>query len=91
MLLLYRNHQKLSQVDKINEFTGKLYTKGASSEEIADAVLLILNRSDSGETFDKGFVMGLEYDVVYSTVIGYISWVKEIEKNPNYYSLPAQQ
>ena len=82
---------KLSQVDKINEFTGKLYTKGASSEEIADAVLLILNRSDSGESFDKDFVMELEYDVVYSILIGYIAWVKEIEKNPNYYSLPAQQ
>lgn len=82
---------KLSQVDKINEFALKLYTEGVSSEEMADAALLIFNRNDSGEEFDKGFIMELEYDVVYSTVIGYISWVKEIDKNPNYYSLPAQE
>ena len=82
---------KLNQINKINEFTGKLYTKGVSSEELADAASLILNRNDSGEKFDKDFAMELEYDVVYSTVIGYISWVKEIDKNPNFYSLPAQK
>lgn len=82
---------KLNQVNKINEFTGKLYTKGVSSEEMADAALLILNRNDNSEKFDKDFIMELEYDIIYSTVVGYIVWVKEIDKNPNFYSLPAQQ
>ena len=82
---------KLSQINKINEFTGKLYTKGVSSEEMADAALLIFSRNDSGEKYDKEFIMELEYDVVYSTVIGYISWAKEIDKNPNFYSHPSQE
>ena len=82
---------KLKQIDKINEFTRKLYSKGVSSEEMAEAALLIFNLNVSGEKYEKDFIMELEYDVVYSTVIGYISWVKEIDKNPNYYSLPAQQ
>ena len=82
---------KLNQIDKMNEFTRKLYTEGVSSDEMADAALLIFKRNDSGEEYDKDFILELEYDVVYSTVIGYISWVKEIDKNPNFYSHPAQQ
>lgn len=82
---------KLKQVNKINEFTEKLYTNGVSSEEMADAALLILNRNDSGENYEKDFIMELEYDVVFSMVVGYTAWVKEIEKNPNFYSPPAQQ
>ncbi len=82
---------KLNQIDKINEFVGKLYSKGVSSEEMVDAALLILNRNDNKETYDKVFVEELEYDIVYSTVVGYIAWVKEIDQNPNFYSLPARQ
>ena len=82
---------KLNQIDEINAFTVKLYTEGVSSEEMAGAAVLILNRNDSGEIYEKDVVMELEYDVIYSTVIGYISWVKEIDKNPNFYSLPAEK
>lgn len=81
---------KLSQVSVINEFAKKLSSTGVNGDDLSEIALLIFNRNDRGEKIDREYVEELSYDAVYSSVVKYILWVKEIETNPNFYSLPAE-